>query len=265
VRPGHADYTARIKYSGFNDYRGGGHFSGRLTAPLVFAGAIAKGILKQKEIYVGSHLASIGGIEDELFNPVDIRADLLLNLNAQEMPLLKKELEALITEKILEVKADSDSVGGIVETAVIGLQPGLGSPFFDSVESKIAHLIFSIPAVKGLEFGAGFRFGSLKGSQANDPFYWEEGKVKTKTNNCGGILGGITNGMPVIFRTAFKPTPSIGQTQETVDLAKKENTLLSIRGRHDPCLVLRAIPVVEALSSLAVVEMIIEKEGKTWF
>ena len=264
IRPGHADYTGKIKYLGFNDYRGGGHFSGRLTAPLVFAGAIARQLLEKRSIIIGSHILHIGKIHDDFFDYVKINDDMFRKLKLRDFPVIDIEKGEEMREQILAVKEEKDSLGGIVETAVLNLPPGVGAPFFDSVESKIAHLLFSIPAVKGVEFGAGFSLASMKGSEANDPFVIQNDEVKTETNNNGGILGGITNGMPLIFRTAFKPTPSIGRLQKTVDVAKKTNIDLEIEGRHDPCIVPRAVPVVEAAAMLALLDLLMEKEGKAW-
>lgn len=263
-RPGHADYTAGCKYSGFNDYRGGGHFSGRLTASLVLAGAVAKQILAKKEIVVGSHILSIGEVGEEHFDPVTTSPEILQELREMDFPVLQKDKGAHMQERILGVKAEHDSIGGIVETAVVGLPVGIGSPFFDSVESKLAHLIFSIPAVKGIEFGAGFNISERRGSEANDQFVFREGLVKTLTNNNGGIQGGITNGMPLIFRTAFKPTPSIGKEQRTINVITQEEVTLKIKGRHDPCIVPRAVPVVEAVAALALLDLMMEKDGTAW-
>ena len=256
MRPGHADYTGSIKYLGFNDYRGGGHFSGRLTAPLVFAGAIAKQILEKNGIIIGSHIYQIGNIYDIPFNKVNIEPEVLAKLKSNAFPVMDEEKGHEMKDLILSVKSEQDSIGGVVEAAVLNLPAGLGSPFFDSVESSIAHILFSIPAVKGVEFGTGFDISKMKGSEANDEFYIEEDKVKTFTNNNGGILGGITNGMPIVFRAAFKPTPSIGKLQKTIDIPSMENTQIEIIGRHDPCIVLRAVPVVEAVTAMAVLDMI---------
>jgi chorismate synthase len=264
LRPGHADYTGRIKYLGFNDYRGGGHFSGRLTAPLVLAGAIAKQILSMRKVVIGSHILSIGDLTEDTFDPLMNNPEDLRKLREKEFPVLDKAKGIAMKEKILQLKAEDDSIGGVVETAVIGLPVGLGSPFFDSVESKLAHLLFAIPAVKGVEFGAGFGITQMRGSEANDPFSWQDNKVRTLSNHSGGIQGGLTNGMPIIFRTAFKPTPSIGVKQKTIDLVKLEEVELRIKGRHDPCIVPRAVPVVEAAAALAFMDMMIEKDGTTW-
>jgi len=264
IRPGHADYTGRIKYNGFNDYRGGGHFSGRITAALVMAGALVRKILEQKGIIFGSHINGIGEIKEESFDAVNISSEMLQKLALSDFPVLNEEKGNRMREIILKAKADQDSVGGVIETAVIGLPAGLGSPFFDSVESKLAHLLFSIPAVKGVEFGEGFGLGEIRGSEANDAFCLLNGEVKTSTNHCGGIQGGITNGMPLIFRTAFKPTPSIARMQKTVNLTEKEETEISIKGRHDPCIVSRAVPVVEAAAALALLDLMIERDGTSW-
>ncbi|NLO97850.1 MAG: chorismate synthase [Peptococcaceae bacterium] len=263
-RPGHADYTAGVKYFGFNDYRGGGMFSGRLTAPLVLAGAIAKKILSGQGVTIGSHILSIAEVREEAFDSPSLSPDVLLGLNALDFPVLNEEKGILMQKKILEAREEQDSVGGVVETAVLGIKAGLGAPFFDSVESKLAHLLFSIPGVKGVEFGDGFSLSQMKGSQANDSFRWQEGRVVTDTNHCGGIQGGITNGMPITFKTAFKPTPSIGRAQKSVNLATKQEVELKIKGRHDPCIVVRAVPVVEAAAALALLDLLMEKESGSW-
>lgn len=264
VRPGHADYTARIKYGGFNDYRGGGHFSGRLTAPLVLAGAIAKQIIKIKNIDLASHIIRIGDIAGEPLDPVEVNSEILKQLKEKDFPTLDTEYEILMKERMEKAKKEKDSVGGIIETAVVGLPVGLGSPFFDSVESKLSHLLFSIPAVKGVEFGAGFKIAEMSGSEANDPLTIKNNKVVTLTNHSGGIQGGITNGMPVLFRTALKPTPSISKIQKTVDMERMEELEISIKGRHDTCIVPRAVPVVEAVTAIAILDMMIEKDGTEW-
>lgn len=262
LRPGHADYTGYIKYKGFNDYRGGGHFSGRLTAPLVFAGAIAKQILMQSNIVIGSHISSIGHIQDDFFDLVKVDAKTLNQLSKKDFPIVNDEKGEEMIELIEKVKLEGDSIGGTIETAILNLQAGLGEPFFDSVESKLSHLLFSIPGTKGIEFGRGFEIARLKGSQANDEYYIKGSEVKTYSNNNGGILGGITNGMPVIFRAAIKPTPSISLKQKTVDIKHMTDTKIEIEGRHDPCIVPRAVPVVEAVSALAVLDLLMEQGGK---
>lgn len=256
MRPGHADYTGNMRYDGFNDYRGGGHFSGRITAPIVFAGSIARQILEDKGIKIISHVKSIGNIEDEYFNPLGIENG--EELLKEELPLLNKKLEPKMREEILNAKKEGDSVGGIIEGMILGVKPGIGDPFFHSVESRLSSLLFSIPAVKGVEFGCGFDISKLRGSKANDAMYYENGVVKTKTNNNGGILGGITNGMPIIFRIAIKPTASIIKKQETVNIEDKEDTELVIEGRHDPCIVQRAIPVVESMAAIGILDLMKE-------
>lgn len=256
LRPSHADYTGHYKYNGFNDYRGGGHFSGRLTAPLVFAGAISKQLLNTKGIFIASHIKSIAQISDIGFDASHLNAEMFSILNTSNFPVLTKKLGTTMKAEIILAKEDKDSVGGVIETAVINLPVGIGEPFFDSVESTLAHLIFSVPAVKGLEFGAGFDITKIRGSIANDPYYIDNGKIRTRLNNNGGINGGISNGMPIIFRTAIKPTPSIGKMQSTVDISTMQNALIEVSGRHDPCIVQRALPVIEAVTAIALVDLI---------
>lgn len=259
MRPSHGDYTGYVKYGGYNDYRGGGHFSGRLTAPLVFAGAICKQLLESRGIIIGSHIKSIGEEQDELFNPVNVEANTLKLLAGKAFPVINSSSEASMQEVISRAREQKDSVGGVVETAVLGMEPGVGEPFFDSVESTLGHLIFSIPGVKGLEFGAGFDISKMHGSTANDEYFMEADRVRTHSNNNGGILGGITNGMPLIFRTAFKPTASIGRLQRTIDIENKVNTEIEVQGRHDPCIVPRAVPVVEAAAAIGLLDLIMQK------
>jgi chorismate synthase len=256
MRPSHGDLTGHIKYEGFNDYRGGGHFSGRITAPLVFAGAVCKQILEKEGIIIGSHIKSIGKVEDVGFDMKEIEDETLKNLSKSKFPVLTEEIGINMRNSILRAKEEMDSVGGVIETAVNNLPLGLGEPFFDSVESVLAHLLFSIPGIKGVEFGEGFNISKIKGSEANDEFYIQDEKIKTYSNNNGGILGGITNGMPLIFRAAVKPTPSIGKIQNTVDIEKKENAKIEIKGRHDPCIVPRALPVVEAAAAITIIQFI---------
>lgn len=258
-RPGHADFTGFVRYNGFNDPRGGGHFSGRITAPLVFCGAIIKQILRQKGIVVGGHVAAIAGVQDERFDPVNIHSDQLDAISRMALPLLNGAVESAMRSAVAAAKAEQDSVGGVIECAICGLPAGVGDPFFDSLESVLAHLLFSIPAIKGVEFGDGFGLSSMRGSQANDPYCMQGGSVRTTSNHNGGILGGITNGMPVIFRTAVKPTPSIGRQQSTVLLSERTETTIAIEGRHDPCIVQRALPVVEAAAALAVYELLTDR------
>lgn len=255
-RPAHADYTAYVKYNGKNDIRGGGHFSGRLTAPIVFAGAVARQILESKGIKIAAHIASIADINDERFNPVSISDELIDRLNTESFALIDKSREEAMRAAVEEARLELDSVGGVVECAVTGMPAGIGGPLFDGIEGKLSQAVFGIPAVKGVEFGAGFESAKLRGSENNDCFEYKDGKVVTTTNNCGGILGGISDGMPIIFRAAFKPTPSIAKEQNTVDLRTGENTTLEIKGRHDPCIVPRAVSVVEAVAAIAVLDMV---------
>lgn len=260
MRPGHADYTGHVKYSGFNDYRGGGHFSGRITAPLLFAGALAMQILERyNNIHIGTRIKKIYNITDnnDFENPEDI-----IKIKNMDFPVINQDSKKLMQQEILNAKEEGDSVGGIAETIILNIPPGYGEPFFDSVESKISHMIFSIPAVKGIEFGQGFNITNMKGSESNDPYYAENGNILLKSNNNGGILGGITNGMPVVFRTAIKPTPSIAKEQETINISTMENTTLKVSGRHDPCIVQRAIPVIDAAAALVVLDLIMEREGE---
>jgi len=256
MRPGHADYPAFVKYGGFHDYRGGGHFSGRITAPLVFAGAVAKQILAEREIFVGAHVKSISHIEDKGFQDVKVNQALFDELKKQEIPLIDGGKRTEIEEVILQARKDMDSVGGTIECTVIGIPAGIGDPFFNSVESVLAHLIFSVPAVKGIEFGKGFEMTKLRGSETNDAYYYEGDKVKTHTNNNGGITGGITNGMPVLFTVAIKPTSSIAKKQQTINIAEHKNTELIVKGRHDPCIVPRAVPVIEAVTALGILDLL---------
>lgn len=256
MRPGHSDYTGHVRYNGFNDYRGGGHFSGRITAPLVFAGAICKQILESKGIFIGAHINSVGNINDDKFNEINIEKEELLALRDKEMPLINDSLEEEIRNSILNAKRSGDSLGGTIECGVIGINAGVGNPFFDSVESTLAHLVFSVPAVKGIEFGKGFEMCTMNGSECNDEYYYEDEVVKTKTNNNGGILGGITNGMPLTFKVAIKPTASILKKQNTINIKTKENEELQIHGRHDPCIVQRAVPVIEAVTAIGLLDLI---------
>lgn len=255
MRPSHGDFTGYVKYKGFNDYRGGGHFSGRITAPLVFAGAVCKQILEKRGIIIGSHISSIEKLEDKNFDMVEIDDEGLKSLRGNPFPVIDEKMGSKMKDIIIKAREEGDSVGGIIETAIINLPVGIGDPFFDSVESTLAQLLFSIPAVKGVEFGAGFHITKLKGSQANDEYYMDGGKVKTYSNNNGGVVGGITNGMPLVFRVAIKPTPSISKTQRTVDIESGKNTELQITGRHDPCIVPRALPVIEAAAAIAILDL----------
>lgn len=256
MRPGHADFTGAKRYGGFNDYRGGGHFSGRITAPLVFAGAVAKQILEKKGIFIGAHLKSVGKIEDPYFDWVNLDKDTLTGLKDKELPILNDGNLDKVKHQILSAKMDGDSVGGVVECGIIGVEPGVGNPFFDSVESVISHLAFSVPGIKGIEFGAGFEYSAMRGSEGNDEYYMNNGKIKTYSNNNGGITGGISNGMPIIFRVAVKPTPSIIKEQRTVNIKTEEDTTLRVPGRHDPCIAQRALVVIETIAALAVLDLL---------
>lgn len=260
IRPSHGDYPGHVRYNACNDYRGGGHFSGRITAPLVFAGAIAKQILDSRGITVGSHIKSIESVTDASLDFTDVDKSLIKGIKNKDFPVIDDELGDKMKEKIHNARDDRDSVGGVIEGFILDVDPGLGSPFFDSVESRLAHALFSVPGVKGIEFGLGFEISTLRGSTANDEFYIEDGKIKTYSNNNGGITGGITNGMPIVFRVAMKPTPSISKSQRTVDLSTMENTEVEIHGRHDPCIVQRAVPVVEAAAALTMLDFLLEKE-----
>lgn len=258
-RPGHADYTAYVKYDGKEDMRGGGKFSGRLTAPLCIAGGIAKQILAKKGIFIGAHIASVHGVSDDFFNPTDVSLKDFEKVWEKSFPVINDEKGTLMQEEILKYRAQGNSVGGTVECAAVGLMAGIGEPMFYGVENQIASAMFAIPAVKGIEFGAGFGATLLTGKENNDEFYFDGDKVKTKTNNSGGILGGITNGMPLTFKIAVKPTPSIALPQNSVDILNKKETVLEIKGRHDPCIVQRAVPVVEAVCALVIYDMLLQQ------
>ncbi len=252
-RPSHGDYAGSVRYGGHNDYRGGGHFSGRLTAPLVFAGAVAKLVLAQRGIQVASHISAIYGISDAV---CENYAD-LLELGEKDFPVLDEAKGQEMRQAILDARAEGDSVGGAIECAVLGLPAGLGDPDLGkNVEGIFSKHLFAVPAVKAVGFGAGVAFSYMRGSEANDPFAVQEGKIVTKTNNAGGINGGITNGMPVVFEVTFRPTPSIALAQQTVNLETGEEAELSIKGRHDPCVVQRAVPVIEAAAALAACEVL---------
>lgn len=264
LRPSHADYTANVKYKGFEDYRGGGHFSGRITTPLVILGSICNQLLEQKGIMVSSHINSIKDQNDQSFNMNNITVDNLKALNSSDFPVIDETASNSFKETILNAKNNSDSVGGTVETVVVGIPPGYGDPFFESIESVLSHLLFSVPAIKGVEFGAGFNISTLYGSEANDKIYLQDEKIITKTNHSGGIQGGITNGMPILFKVAVKPTASIGKPQETVDIKSMSEATLTLVGRHDPSIVPRVIHVINAITSYAILELIVRKDGFTW-
>lgn len=258
-RPSHADYAAQVKYNGNVDLRGGGHFSGRLTAPMCIAGGMCLQMLERKGIKIASHIYSVSDINDSPFDPITPERDFSI-LSERHFPVIDDKQGELMKAAIESARLDGDSVGGIVETAVTGLPVGLGEHMFLGIEGRISSIIFGIPAVKGIEFGLGFGSSYLKGSENNDPFYTDGKKVYTSSNNCGGILGGMSNGMPIIFRAALKPTPSIAKEQNSVSLSKMENVKLQIKGRHDPCIVPRAVPVFEAATAIAIVDILLDEK-----
>ena len=257
-RPGHADYPAEVKYKGAQDAAGGGHFSGRLTAPICIAGGICLQLLAREGVLLAAHLASVGSAADTPFDPLRPELDQVY----KEFPVLSSEAGEAMRREIAAAKAEGDSIGGVVECAVVGLPVGLGEPMFGGMENRIAQMVFGIPAVKGVEFGAGFGAAKLRGSQNNDPYVVENSEIRAKTNHAGGILGGITNGMPLIFRAAFKPTPSIAKAQESVSLAAMESKNLIVHGRHDPCIAPRAVPVVEAAAAVAIYDAFLEWKAR---
>ena len=257
ARPSHGDYTGFVRYQGCNDYRGGGHFSGRLTAPLVFAGAVAKQLLAQRGITVGAHISQIGTVKDKSFADTQLTPTLFQTLSEKAFPTVDDQAGAAMQAEILQAREELDSIGGAIQCAVLGLPVGVGSPDLGcNVEGVLAQHLFAVPAVKGISFGAGFAFASMRGSAANDPFYMDGGQVKTRTNHSGGVNGGISNGMPVLFQVAIRPTPSIGQEQNTINFSTMEDAKLTIQGRHDPCIVHRAVPVIEAAAALASCELL---------
>ena len=261
MRPGHADYTAKLRYGGYSDYRGGGHFSGRLTAPLVFAGSVCKQVLAAEcpGLVISSRIVSIGRVfDDTTLTPENYET---FHAADPMFPLADETKKEAMLAEIKEAASEEDSVGGVIEGFATGVPGGLGSPMFDGVESVLASLLYAIPAVKGVSFGAGFDFATMRGSLANDAFVTDGKTVRTRTNHNGGINGGITNAMPIVFRAAFKPTPSIAKTQRTVNLAEMTETDIHIKGRHDPCIVLRAAPVVEAAAAIGLLDLLIEAEG----
>ncbi len=255
-RPSHSDYPAFLKYQGFNDFSGGGHFSGRLTAPLTFAGAVCMQILARRGIHVGSHILSVGSASDTPVDAVNVTPDQLSALALKDFPVFDDASGTQMIHEIEAAAAEEDSIGGVIEGIAIGLPGGLGSPMFGGIENRLASAIFGIPAVRGVEFGAGFAATQMRGSQHNDPFYYDGDIVRTKSNNHGGILGGISTGMPIILRVAFKPTSSIGITQDSVSLSKKENVRLTIQGRHDPCIVVRAVTGVESAIAITLLDLL---------
>ena len=261
-RPGHADFTAQVKYGGFQDAAGGGHFSGRLTAPLCIAGGIALQILARRGVRVAAHIRSVADVEDRPFDPLGEEAAVLDRLARAPFPTLEDKAGERMRRAILEAREAGDSVGGVVECIAQGLPAGLGGPLFGGMEGRLAAALFGIPAVKGVEFGAGFGAARMRGSEHNDPFAAEGGGVRTRTNHAGGILGGITDGMPLLFRAAFKPTPSIAREQDSVSLSRLEGTKLTVHGRHDPCVVPRAVPVVEAAAALVLLDALLDPPGR---
>lgn len=248
-RPGHADYPAQIKYGGYQDVAGGGHFSGRLTAPLCIAGGLCKQWLATKGIQIGAHIVAIGGVTDEPVYLDWVSPD--LSLIGKDFPVLNPDSGEKMRQVIAQARAEGDSVGGLIECVATGLPAGIGDPMFGGMESRIAQIVYGIPAVKGLDFGSGFSGSYMKGSENNDPYTVQDGKIITKTNHAGGILGGITNGMPLVFQVAIKPTPSIAKQQQSVSISNLCNKPLQITGRHDPCIVPRAVPVIEAAAAIA--------------
>ena len=254
-RPGHADYTAQVKYFGYQDFAGGGHFSGRLTAPLCIAGGICLQILQRQGIEVISRIKSIGNVTDE--------SPLLSSTAGKDFPAVDEAAGKAMQEAIEQARMQGDSLGGVIECTVLGLPAGLGDPMFGGMENRIAAIVFGIPAVKGIEFGAGFDSARLRGSENNDSYIIEEGRVKTRSNNCGGILGGITDGMPLVFRAAIKPTPSIAREQDSVDMQKLVPAKLSVGGRHDPCIVPRAVPCIEAAAAIAVYDALLGRRKES--
>ena len=258
-RPSHADYTAHVKYDGHQDTAGGGHFSGRLTAPLCAVGGICLQILRGMGIHIGAHILRVGTVWDDAFDPVDASEKNFEVIKNHPLPVLNREAGEAIRLMILSAREKGDSVGGLVECAAIGLPVGWGDPMFDGIENRIAGIIFGIPGVKGIEFGSGFTAAELMGSQHNDSFYMKNGAVKTRTNHSGGIQGGITNGMPVVFRVVLKPTPSIGLEQDSVSLSRDEDVVFRVKGRHDPCVVPRAVPCVEAATAIALYDAYLDR------
>lgn len=261
-RPSHSDYTGQLRYNGANDIRGGGHFSGRLTAPLVFIGALCKDFLREKHgIEIGSHLYRIGTIADQAFDLSGIDRETLSRLQQETIPLLDHDVEEAMKEAVDQARRELDSIGGVIECAVTGMSAGIGSPMFQNVESRIASILYSVPAVKGVEFGMGFSIAEKRASEVNDCYRKEGDVIFTKTNNNGGISGGITTGMPVVVRAAIKPTPSISKPQLTLNLQTGQDEILEIHGRHDPCIAMRAPVVVEAAVAVAVMDLYLEAYG----
>ena len=260
-RPSHADYTAIVKYGEYRDYRGGGHFSGRITAALVAVGAILESALLKKGVMIGTHIKRLGGVCDRGFENYSVDISVL---GEKRFPVLSEKAACEMTELIESVANEKDSIGGILETAIIGVPAGIGEPWFDTLEGELAHAIFSVPSIKGVEFGLGFGFADLCGSKANDEYATDGEKIFTKTNNNGGINGGISNGMPILIRSVVKPTPSIFREQATVDLQKMQNAAITLQGRHDPAIIHRARPVIDAVCAIVIADMLVTKYGTDW-
>ena len=261
-RPSHAEYTAQMRYGSDIDLRGGGHFSARLTAPLCAVGGILKQILAKKGIVIGTHLYSVGEVKDTPFSLTDVsEADFEKVLASGDLPVLDRGAANKMTEALSDAVIDGDSLGGVVECAILGLPAGYGDPLYDGIENRIAGAIFGLGGVRGVEFGLGFEATKMRGSKHNDPFEIRDGRVVTKTNNCGGVIGGISDGMPIVFRVAFKPTASISIEQDTVSLSRMENAKITINGRHDPCIAIRALPCVESIAAAVISDLIISKDG----
>lgn len=258
ARPAHADHTGYVRYNGANDPRGGGHFSGRITAPLVFAGAVCEQLLQHRGITTGAHIASVRNVSDERFDPVNVSAEMLEAVKKRPFPTITESAEAEMRSVINSAREALDSMGGIIECAAVGFPAGIGSPMMEGLENIIAQLVFAVPAVKGIEFGNGFSCADLFGSENNDEYIIENDTIKTATNNHGGILGGISSGMPIIFRAAFKPTPSISRPQRSVDFKELTEEELVIKGRHDPCVVPRAVPCIESAMNIALVSALMQ-------
>ncbi|MDD4184045.1 MAG: chorismate synthase [Candidatus Izemoplasmatales bacterium] len=263
-RPSHADYPAFCKYLGYNDPRGGGVFSGRMTVLFVVLGAISEQLLEKAKITVISHLLKIKHINDTNFDQTSVNNEYAQNTTFGRFPVINSSIEPDIAELIEQAKNNKDSLGGLVESAIVGLPAGLGEPLFSSIESRLSQLLFSIPGVKGIEFGSGFKFADMYGSEANDEYQYENGRVVTDTNHNGGILGGLSTGMPIILRLAVKPTPSIGLPQRTVDLKSKADTVIEIKGRHDPAIVLRVVPIVNALLNFGILDLLCQFHEQDW-
>lgn len=257
-RPGHADYPASIRYKGAQDPRGGGHFSGRLTAPLCVAGAICLQLLAKRGIHIGAHIAAVAEVDDSTFAEQNLNAEFLQQITAKAFPVIDDAAGEKMQQAILAAAADEDSVGGIIECCAINYPAGIGNPMYEGLDNRLAQAIFGVPAIKGLDFGSGFAGSRVRGSANNDAFVMQDGQIRTKSNHQGGILGGLSSGMPLLFRVAVKPTPSIGKTQQTISLAKKENMPLSVKGRHDPCIVPRAVPCIEAVTAIVLLDLLLE-------